>query len=247
MHSQEIPSKDRRYLRHLSLTPLVIVDTNILVDAFHHRLSERLELMNDSSLGLNGDRTFHRILLSKAREGRINLWIPQIVRKELLTLTSDLNRVRNFFDEILVDRKQLDELLKQDEIIAISEQVIAEFSTWAPLDLRLEEESCNDEIVESLEEFLSEHSEVFEELSAHKNISGVSLRSEIDGVRIYPESSDLGIMRICMTLASKPLHEIGVVLVATRDGDFTLVARALEERFGFGIVNHGRKLMSWLN
>lgn len=247
MHSHDIPSSNRRYLRHLALTPLVIVDTNILVDAFLHRLSERLDLLNDSSLGLDGDKTFHRILLSKAKEGRIELWLPKIVRRELQTITTDLDRIRGTFDEILVDREKLEEVLNESDVTEITEEVLSDFSTWSPLDLRLEEESNATEMVEDLNTFLAEHEEVFEELTAHKSLSGVALRTEIEGKRIYPESSDQGIMRVCMSLAAKPLQEIGVVLVATRDGDFTLVARALEERFGFGVVNHGRKLMSWLN
>jgi len=247
MHSNDIPSSNRRYLRHLALTPLVIVDTNILVDAFLHRLSERLDLLNDSSLGLDGDRTFHRILLSKAKEGRIKLWLPKIVRRELKSITSNLERIRSTYDDILVNRQKLDEVLNESDVSEITDEVLKDFSTWSLMDLRLEEESDSTELVEDLNSFLAEHSEVFEELTAHKNLTGVALRSEIAGQRIYPEPSDQGIMRVCVNLASKALSEIGVVLVATRDGDFTLVARALEERFGFGVVNHGRKLMSWLN
>jgi len=247
IHNHDIPSSNRRYLHHLALTPLVIVDTNILIDAFHHRFSEKLDILSDSSLGFDGDRTFHRILLSKAKEGRIKLWLPGIVRQELMAITSNFDRIRSTYDDVLVDRSKLEGVLNEADVSKITEDVLNEFSTWSPMDLRLEEESNDSELVESLNAFLSEHSEVFDELTAHKNLVGITYRSEIDGLQIFPESSDQEIMRVCMNLASRPLHEIGVVLVATRDGDFTLIARALEERFGFGVVNHGRKLMSWLN
>ena len=36
------------------------------------------------------------------------------------------------------------------------------------------------------------------------------------------------------------------VLVATMDGDFTLVDRAIEERFGFSVAKNNRSLKPWL-
>jgi len=35
-------------------------------------------------------------------------------------------------------------------------------------------------------------------------------------------------------------------LVATMDGDFTLVDRAIEERFGFSVIKSNRTLKPWL-
>jgi len=40
--------------------------------------------------------------------------------------------------------------------------------------------------------------------------------------------------------------DIGCLLVATRDGDFTLVARAIEEKLGFGVIKNSRTLQTWL-
>jgi len=42
------------------------------------------------------------------------------------------------------------------------------------------------------------------------------------------------------------LDGIGSILIASRDGDFTLFARAFEERFGFGVVKNAQQLRSWL-
>jgi hypothetical protein len=54
-------------------------------------------------------------------------------------------------------------------------------------------------------------------------------------------------MAICRNLASQSLEGLGSILVATRDGDFTLTARAFEERFGYGIIKNSKMLNSWLN
>ena len=52
------------------------------------------------------------------------------------------------------------------------------------------------------------------------------------------------IMRDAASLASLPLQEIGSILVATRDSDFRLVSRALEEEYGFGVVSDAQQLNS---
>ena len=43
-------------------------------------------------------------------------------------------------------------------------------------------------------------------------------------------------------LASTSISDVGSVLVATRDSDFRLVSRALEEEFGFGVVGDAQQL-----
>ena len=72
-------------------------------------------------------------------------------------------------------------------------------------------------------------------------------RTEINGKAIFPEPADREIMAICRNLASQSLEGLGSILVATRDGDFTLTARAFEERFGYGIIKNSKMLNSWLN
>ena len=41
-HRKNLPIRKRSYLRNLALSPLVIVDTNILVDELQDRVSEKL-------------------------------------------------------------------------------------------------------------------------------------------------------------------------------------------------------------
>ena len=72
-------------------------------------------------------------------------------------------------------------------------------------------------------------------------------RTEINGKAIFPEPADREIMAICRNLAAQSLEGLGSILVATRDGDFTLTARAFEERFGYGIIKNSKMLNSWLN
>ena len=57
---------------------------------------------------------------------------------------------------------------------------------------------------------------------------------------------DKSLMKICSNLAQKPLKEVGSILIATRDGDFTMVARACEENFGFGVIKDSRTLNDWI-
>jgi len=47
-------------------------------------------------------------------------------------------------------------------------------------------------------------------------------------------------------LADESYRGIGSVLVATRDSDFRLVRRSLEDTFGFGVVRSARELSQWL-
>jgi hypothetical protein len=74
------------------------------------------------------------------------------------------------------------------------------------------------------------------------NPDAVANRTVIDGEAIYPERGDLDIMGTAAKLAGASFRGIGSVLIATRDSDFCLVRRALEESFGFGVVRSAREL-----
>ena len=54
----------------------------------------------------------------------------------------------------------------------------------------------------------------------------------------------MDIMCDAALLAASPLQEIGSILVATRDSDFRLVSRALQEKYGFGVVSDAQQLNS---
>ncbi|MCH1528090.1 MAG: hypothetical protein L7S49_07730 [Candidatus Poseidoniaceae archaeon] len=245
-HRHNLPVKQRSYLRNLALSPLVIIDTNILIDELQYRISEKLGISADAALDIGGKGQFHRILKHRAEEGLIHLWLPKVVRSELLTIAGDIERIRSRFDDTLVASEELNEILNTESLADIANGIISDFSTWKPLDLHIEDEADDEEIREDLQKFYLEHSEVYDEITAMKRIHGEPMRTLIEKQDIYPEVADQTLMCLATAMASKPLGEIGSVLVATRDSDFALVARAIEERFGFGVIANSRNLNSWL-
>lgn len=245
-YKNQIPTSQRRYLRHLKLTPLIIVDTNILVDSLIQRLATRLHLSADASLDITGIGNFHNVLLNRANEGRIELWLPKVVQAELRSLAKGIDKLRSRFSDSLVSPQVLDSVLSQEVVNELVEGVLADFSTWKPLDLHLESESINPESDEEVRTFLLDHADIYEELTEMKRTRGEPLRTVLDGKDVYPEAPDIDIIKIAMHLAKQALPSVGTVLVATRDGDFTLVARAFEEHFGFGIAKNSRTLNMWI-
>ena len=82
-HRHNLPIKQRTYLRNLALSPLVIVDTNILIDELQYRISEKLGISSEAALDIGGRGSFHRILRHRAQEGVIQLWLPKISQKRV--------------------------------------------------------------------------------------------------------------------------------------------------------------------
>ncbi|RJU87476.1 MAG: hypothetical protein DWC02_03000, partial [Candidatus Poseidoniales archaeon] len=152
-HRHNLPVKQRSYLRNLALSPLVIVDTNILIDELQYRISERLGISSEASLDISGQGQFHRILKHRSDEGVIQLWLPKIVRNELETIASDVERIRDRFSETMVQAEKLDEILTTDALKDITSEIISDFSNWKPMDLHLEDESDDEEIRSDLTQF----------------------------------------------------------------------------------------------
>ena len=96
-----------------------------------------------------------------------------------------------------------------------------------------------------LDAFLLRHREVFKLVDEQKRRGGrTPSRTSIGGEEIYPERGDREIMQDAAALALTSIPDVGDVLVATRDSDFRLVSRALEEEFGFGVVGDAQQLNS---
>ena len=72
-------------------------------------------------------------------------------------------------------------------------------------------------------------------------------RTEINDEVIYPERGDRDIMRDAAMLAETTHKGIGAVLVASRDSDFWIVRRSLEEVFGFEWFERRENLASGFN
>lgn len=135
----------------------------------------------------------------------------------------------------------------QDNLEKLTQEVITDFNQWKPLDIRLEQDSDSAENKQKIKDFLQDYHDIYDELSAMKKANGgKQKRTKIDGKAIYPEAPDRVIMAIAIHLANQSLEGLGTVLIATRDGDFTLTARAFEERFGFGVIKNSRMLNAWL-
>ena len=87
------------------------------------------------------------------------------------------------------------------------------------------------------------HKDVFFLIDEQKRkIGKAPARTTINGDEIYPEKGDRDIMSDAASIAAACHADIGSVLVATRDSDFRLVSRALEEEFGFGVVGDAQQL-----
>ena len=246
VNKSQIPNASRRYLRNLSLVPLVIVDTNILVDALIGRISEKLHLVGEISLDIQGQGSFHKILLSKAKDKKLQLWLPDIVKQELTGIASGINQLKGRFDDALVSPELLDDIFSAKTITKLVNDVLKDYNTWSPLDLEIESETGSEDTKDMIEKFLLESTEIYEEITAMKRTRGEPIRTVLEGRDIYPEAPDRTLMRIASQLANQSLQDLGTVLIATRDGDFTLVARAFEEQFGFGIAKNSRSLNAWL-
>jgi hypothetical protein len=154
--------------------------------------------------------------------------------------------VRKRFDNSFIESETLDSTLTSDIIEKMVEDLIEEFSTWNGSNEEFETASNNDELSEEMVAFLVEHEEIYDELTKMKEFYGETHRTGLKGRNIYPEQPDRKIMQYAAVLSGRPIDNVGAIIVATHDGDFTVVARAFEERFGFGIAKNSRTLSPWL-
>ena len=247
-HKRDIPNSARRYLKNLALPPLVIVDTNILVDALVDKIAQNLELASETSLDSFEHDNFHKVLLSRANAGRINLWLPSIVKHEITEISKRHGRLRAKFQSSLVKPEVLDSVFDDKKIARLVDEIIQEFNRWKPFDVHLESEAGEAEYTEQITNFLREFVEIYEELTEMKSARDKKQkRTTIGKNSVFPEEADRKIMAIVKLLASQSIEGLGSILIATRDGDFTLTARAFEERFGYGIVKNSKMLNSWLS
>jgi hypothetical protein len=246
-HQSEIRTCDRRYLRHLPLKPLVLVDTNIVIDALYQRIQEILNRSNHFEDSTNQRSHFAGYLLYLAANNKVDLWLPKVVRSEIENITKSIDDIRTRFENALVDKDVLESTISVENMSSIVDQIILEFSTWDGNSEELETEAVSDEIKSSMDKFLIEHSEIYDELTKmRQHYDRKTIRTKINGKKIYPQNPDRKIMQYAAALSNRPIDNVGSIVVATHDGDFTVVARAFEERFGFGIAKNSRTLKQWL-
>ena len=246
-HQSEIRTCDRRYLRHLPLKPLVLVDTNIVIDALYQRIQEILNRSNHFEDSTNQRSHFAGYLLYLAANNKVDLWLPKVVRGEIENIARSIDDIRTRFENALVDKEVLETTISVENMRNIVDQIVSEFSTWDGNTEEFESEAVSDEVKLSMDEFLTEHSEIYDELTKmRQHYNGKTIRTKINGRKIYPQNPDRKIMQYAAALSNRPIDNVGSIVVATHDGDFTVVARAFEERFGFGIAKNSRTLKQWL-
>lgn len=237
-HSSIIPIRDRRSLRNLSLKPVVIVDTNILIDALKDDLVREITGDSFGSLNWTVERSFHWMLRRRKKEGLMLMNIPPIVMSEFQNRTKSPEDVLSLFsNKIYIDPGIWNKKITQELLMNKVTKICKEFGDWEyTFD---KEEMKNME----LDQFLISHKDIFIEITNQKmNREDCVDRSIIDGEEIYPERGDLEIIRSAALIAKSFNPEIGSVIIATRDSDFKLISRSLEEKYGFGVVGDAQEL-----
>jgi len=187
---------------------------------------------------------FHAVLRHYATGGeKLRLMVPEVVKSELKSLAKDSTRFLPRFTNVMISKERLHDALSPQALEQHVQAVLNEFSTWvAPSEFL---QYSGDET--NLEQFFIKQKEVFEILTETKALRGDTHRSEFGGDSFYPEPADLEIYKLAAHLANQPVPNIGAILVASMDGDFTLIDRAIEEEFGFGVVKSQRSLNPWLS
>ena len=239
-YSKDIPVRQRRSLSHLSLRPLVLVDTNILIDALKDDLLGQISQDNYGTFDWTVERAFVWMLKRRSEEGRVHLCIPMSAEAEFLNRTRSPKIARALFRDVYIDNKvwksTVTSKLLQERVEYIL-RTFGKFRNEVDMDAKREVD---------LDSFLVRHSEIFERVTEAKQFArdDPPPRSIIDGVEIFPESGDLDIMRDSTVYSSSTIPDVGCVLVATRDSDFTLISRALHDNFGFDAISTAQQLNS---
>jgi len=239
VNESKISIRYRGKMKRLELRPLVLLDTNLLIDA----AKERVGYLLDPEGGIASSSyasTFHRYLLNRANSGSVELAIPDAVRGEFYNVMENPERVRSLFGDIWLDEIHWVETVTKKEMSIICKNILSEYSTWSH-DTSDDDGGETGDIDELLEDFLLENAQLFAKVTNDKTMNNArskEKRTTIAGRAIYPERGDLDIMRFAGMLAGTSISDIGSILVASRDSDFGIVRRALEDSLGFGVVRN---------
>jgi len=232
LHEAKIPIRKRKHFHHLDLKPLVILDTNILVDALRDEIAQEVGLGPDIVLELGGRTAFRRRLLKQIESKSILGWIPPVVRDGEMEKWKHKDEALALFDNVLLSSDI------SDKISSIAEKtrdsVLKRWSTWPALGHEM-----NEEAVPLIEDLLCSHYDTFVQIN---RIKRKEVRTELRGDKIYPETGDLEVMMEAMSIAESSLSGIQSVAVATMDSDFIMIQRALEDRFGFAVISDAEGL-----
>ena len=245
LNENTLPIRVRRKLRHLTLKPLILVDTNLLIDAAKERIG--LLLDEEGGIDTNAQGSFHRTILYKSNAGMVELMIPTAAEKEFKNMLGNVERVRSLFGDVWLNQNEWAERVTPKAVDVIYKQVLSDYSTWQPQAIESQDVATStfeDKTIEFMLEQRQTYLEVVDSKAAH-SASALSKRTKIAGDAIYPERGDRDIMRDAAILADSTHRGIGAILIASRDSDFWIVRRSLEETFGFGVVRTARELSQW--
>mgnify|MGYP001166828578 FL=1 len=235
---RSIPIRDRKMFEISGLKPLVIVDTNILIQAFKDELLNRVSTDGFGQLVWSMERAFQWELRRRGSSGSIMLYVPSAVKGEFANRTRSVKSAKSLFDGEYQDQVMWSKI-EEGVLQEIRKDVIELFDT-----VSLSFEGSPD-LESGMSDFLIRHEGIFERIDERKRIlrDDEPARSVIGGRAIYPETGDLKIMLDAASLASytsafsSNLKKIGSVHVATRDSDFRMIRRSLEESYGFSVVS----------
>ena len=139
------------------------------------------------------------------------------------------------FSDIYIYKSVWDDIIDDEFLSKRTREVLSRFNTWS--------KGAGKTGGFALDDFLVKHKDAFFLIDEQKRrIGKAPARTTINGDEIYPEKGDRDIMSDAASIAASCHADIGSVLVATRDSDFRLVSRALEEEFGFGVVGDAQQL-----
>ena len=240
-HAETIPVKARRKLRHLSLRPLLLIDTNVLIADAKERIAR---LLGDDG-GIHESAHFHRTILAYAREGRMVLRTPKHVQEiELSKLMKDSGTTRELFNDVWVSDVDWVEKITDKVVQDIREDIISEYNTWSiPQDDEIEFDERVAKLATPTKEFLLNNREAYLEVARTRD---KAKRTKIGKEAIYPEKGDIAIMREAAMHAEQCYDGIGSILVASGDVDFWIVRRSLEESFGYSVVREPHEIYRWI-
>ena len=206
-----------------------------MIEALKDDLLRELSVDNLGSLDWTVERAFHWMLRRRAEEGRVVLYVPPAAEGEFMHRAKTSQSVLNLFSNMYIDKSVWEDRIDDQFLAKRARAVLSTFDTWS------KDASKGDSV--ALDGFLLKHRDVFFLIDEQKRkIGKAPARTSINGEEIYPEKGDRDIMSDAASIAAACHADIGSVLVATRDSDFRLVSRALEEEFGFGVVGDAQQL-----
>ncbi|DAC28084.1 MAG TPA: hypothetical protein D7H85_00010 [Candidatus Poseidoniales archaeon] len=261
-YESQIAVKERRGFNSLNLPPLIVIDTNLLLDGLASEILRRMTVDRNGLMNPNSSLMFHQILRHRANTKLVRTFVPSTALNEFRSriMNTDtgeydpqraLSLIYNVRRHINIDAYYT--IITPKVLEEIHLGILEEFRDWpAPT-----EEGFHEGVLaqtKAVENFLQAHHSIYEQVTNFKaRRGGADKRTTLsengmlvseDG--IFPEPGDLDIMKTASKLASDNLERVGAVVIATRDSDFTLLARALEETLGVGVAKNAIELAQWL-